>query len=149
MVETKGITQLKALIADQHTLIGQLRAENAELRARLSKNSTNSHKPPTSDGLAKKPAIQPALLKEAGKKQGGQVGHKGDTLHISQTPDQIIVQQASHCQQCGLALQGEGQLITRRQVFDLPKPRLEVVEYQLLAHTCGCGCVTQGQFPPT
>jgi transposase len=147
-METTDITQLKALIADQHTLIGQLRAENAELRARLSKNSTNSHKPPTSDGLAKKPSIQPALPKQAGKKQGGQVGHKGDTLHLSQTPDQIIVQQASHCQQCGLALQGEGQLITRRQVFDLPKPRLEVVEYQLLAHTCGCGCVTQGQFPP-
>lgn len=147
MVETKDIAQLKALIADQHMLIGQLRAENEELRARLTKNSTNSHKPPSSEGLLKKPTIKPALPKEAGKKQGGQTGHKGDTLQMSQTPDQIIVQQASHCQQCGLSVQGEGQLIARRQVFDLPKPRLEVVEYQLRAHTCPCGCVTQGQFP--
>lgn len=147
MVETKDIAQLKALIADQHTLIEQLRAENAELRARLTKNSTNSHKPPTSDGLSKKPTIQPALPKEVGKKQGGQVGHKGDTLQMSAAPDQIITQQASHCQACGLPLEGPGQLMARRQVFDLPKPRLEVVEYQLLAHTCGCGCISQGQFP--
>lgn len=148
MVSPNDIAQLKALIADLQQQNEQLRAENAELRARLIKNSTNSHKPPSSDGLAKKPAIQPALPKQTGKKQGGQVGHKGDTLQMTQTPDQIIVQQASHCQQCGLAVQGEGQLITRRQVFDLPKPRLEVVEYQVRAHTCRCGCVTQGQFPP-
>jgi hypothetical protein len=77
LVETNDITQLKALIADQQRLIEQLRAKIADLETRLAQNSTNSHKPPSSDGLAKKPlsraaAIKLALPKDSTKKQGGQ-----------------------------------------------------------------------------
>lgn len=147
MVSPNDIAQLRALIADLQQQNQQLRAENAELRARLAKNSTNSHKPPASDGLAKKPTIRPALPKQTGKKQGGQPGHQGDTLQMVEQPDQIITHQASHCQECGEPLLGVPQLMARRQVFDLPKPRLEVVEHQQLAHRCTCGCINQGQFP--
>jgi len=55
-----------------------LRAEVATLRSRLNLNSKNSHKPPSSDGLSKKPD----LPRGPPKKSGGQFGHKGKTLKM-------------------------------------------------------------------
>lgn len=63
MVETDDIAQLKALILAQQEEIAALKAAIADLTARLAQNSTNSSKPPSSDGLAKKPPIKPALPK--------------------------------------------------------------------------------------
>jgi len=42
-----------------------LRAENVELRSRLNLNSKNSHKPPSSDGLSKKPGLPKGPSKRA------------------------------------------------------------------------------------
>lgn len=147
LVETNDIAQLKALIADQQTLIRQLQAKIAELEARLAQKSTNSPKPPSSDGLAKKPAVRSAIEKEPAKKHGGQPGHRGGTLQMVEHPDHVIAHQAAHCQHCGRPLTGPGQVVARRQVFDLPRPRLEVTEHRLLAHACCCGGVSQGRFP--
>lgn len=147
MVETDDIAQLKALILAQQEEITALKAVIADLTARLGQNSANSHKPPSSDGLAKKPTIKPALPKQAGKKPGGQPGHPGKTLHFVQQPDCIHTHQATQCQHCGLLLQGPGRVVARRQVFDLPQPRLFVEEHRLMAHQCSCGCVQTGQFP--
>lgn len=154
MVETNDIEQLKALIyslrAEVERLMArvkELEVENAELRARLAQNSANSHKPPAAEGYHKKPLIKPALPKTPGKKPGGQAGHPGKTLQMIETPDAIQRHQATHCQQCGLTLTGEGQVVARRQVFDLPNPRLFVEEHQLIAHQCRCGCEQTGQFP--
>jgi transposase len=161
VVETNDIGELKALI---HSLLAEvkrlttrvneletenarLRTENTELRARLAQNSANSHKPPASDGYHKKTLIKPALPKNPGKKPGGQAGHPGKTLQMIEMPDAIQRHQATHCQQCGLRLTGQGQVVARRQVFDLPKPRLHVEEHQLIAHQCTCGCIQTGQFP--
>lgn len=154
MVETNDIGELKALtrslLAEVEGLkarVNKLEAENAELRARLAQNSSNSHKPPASEGYKKKPLIKPALPKQPGKKPGGQAGHPGQTLNMVEQPDLTHRHQATHCKQCGLALAGEGQVVARRQVFDLPKPRLWVEEHQLIAHQCACGCEQTGQFP--
>jgi transposase len=152
--ETTDISELKALIfsllAEVESLkarVNELEAENAQLRTRLAQNSTNSHKPPASDGYAKKPRIKPALPKQPGKKVGGQPGHPGKTLHMVEQPDLVHTHRATHCPQCGLVLNGEGWVVSRRQVFDLPAPRLRVEEHQLMAHQCTCGCVPTGQFP--
>ena len=73
-----------------------LTAENAELRQRLGLNSQNSHKPPSSDGLSKKPAFP----KESGKKSGGQKGHPGSTLRTVSDPDEVVVHHVPHCRRC-------------------------------------------------
>lgn len=154
MAETDEIGILKALV---HSLLAEverlkarvheLEAQNADLLARLAQTSANSHKPPSSDGYSKKPLPKPALPKEPGKKPGGQAGHPGQTLEMVGQPDLIHRHQPTHCGRCGLALAGEGRLVSRRQVFDLPQPRLWVEEHQLIARQCRCGCVQTGQFP--
>ncbi len=126
-----------------------LRQENAELRRRLGKNSGNSSKPPSSDGLQKKPRIAGSLRGRSGKKSGGQAGHKGDTLRPADTPDKVERHAAEACDHCRAALSAAMATGTeRRQVFDLPKPRLEVTEHQAMTYCCAqCGGVTKAAFP--
>ena len=147
MVETNEIAELKAFIISLQAEIEQLRAENIDLKARLALNSTNSSKPPASDGLAKKPLIKPAIAKEQGKKPGGQPGHLGKTLQFVEQPDTICLHTPSHCQQCGLELTDTPTMSERRQVFDLPQPRLYVQEHRVFQRQCSCGCVQRGTFP--
>ena len=64
-----SVEQLLAVLAQRDALIATLTARIAELEARLGKNSRNSSKPPSSDGLAKpppKPLRQPSGLKPGG-----------------------------------------------------------------------------------
>lgn len=129
MEELKAL--INSLLAEVQRLkdrVQELETENAELKIRFAQNSANSHKPPSSEGLAKKPLIKPALPKEVGKQPGGQPGHPGKTLLFVEQPDLIHTHQATQCQHCGLPLQGSGQMVARRQVFDLPQPRLFVEE---------------------
>jgi len=74
-----------------------LRAEVAELRRRLGKDSSNSSKPPSSDGLKTKPRVAGSLRGTSGKKSGGQAGRKGDTLKPVETPDRVERHAAAVC----------------------------------------------------
>lgn len=122
-----------------------LRAENAELRSRLNLNSQNSHKPPSSDGLSKKPG----LPKEQPKKSGGQFGHKGSTLRMVSAPDAVVVHHAAACPCCSKVFGASDvvEIVQKRQVFDIPAPRMEVTEHQLGVVVC-CGHQHIGIFPP-
>lgn len=124
--------------------IESLKAENNELKARLSINSRNSNKPPSSDGYTKAPAL-PKKLKG---KQGGQIGHHGNTLRQSQKPDQTVICKPSSCI-CGHTFsEQEMELSEKRQVFDLPQPKLEVAEYQIYKGICpDCGLSHKGLTP--
>ena len=66
-----------------------LMARMAELERRLGLNSSNSGKPPSSDGLKKPPRVS-SLREPSGKKTGGQKGHPGETLRRIETPDATI-----------------------------------------------------------
>jgi transposase len=92
--------------AEKDTLIGALWVRVAaltvtvtELQGRLAKNSRNSSKPPSSDGLNKP---KPKSLRPVGEKStGGQQGHAGHTLKRVASPDRIETHApASHCDVC-------------------------------------------------
>lgn len=116
--------------------ISELEQENSDLKSRLNTNSKNSSKPPSSDGYQKKPAF----AKPTKGKQGGQNGHQGRTLHQSEHPDRIVNCAPDICS-CGHEFtRDQIKLGEKRQVFDLPEPRLEVIEYQIHKATCPvCG----------
>jgi transposase len=102
----------------------------AELQSRLDKNSRNSSKPPSSDGLNKP---KPKSLRVAGQNpSGGQKGHPGSTLCQAAQPDRIVVHGVpDQCRACRrklpFAYVGE-----TRQVFDLPQLRYEVTEHHAM-----------------
>jgi transposase len=126
-----------------------LKQEVADLRRQLGKNSSNSSKPPSSDGFRKPPRIAGSLRGASGKKSGGQVGHKGDTLRPVDKPDKIERHDAACCAHCAAALTAAMATgVEKRQVFDMPEPRLEVTEHQANIYTCtSCQGVTKAPFP--
>ena len=91
--------------------VAALKAENAVLRERvqtleeqLAKDSHNSHKPPSSDGLAKpKPK---SLRPKSERPTGGQPGHPGHTLRMVEKPDRIVTHRVERCASCGRSLAG-------------------------------------------
>ena len=143
------IDKLRQEIAALRAENALLKQENAELRRRLGKDSSNSSKPPSSDGPAKKPRIAGSLRGESGKKSGGQPGHRGDTLRPVVKPDKIERHAATQCGHCQAALTAAmATRVEKRQVFEMPQPRLEVTEHQAQIYTCAC-CrgVTRAAFP--
>ena len=129
--------------------LAAMQARIAELERRLGLNSSNSGKPPSSDGL-KKPPRTSSLRQPSGKKSGGQKGHPGETLRRSETPDTVIDHYPPHCAGCGAPLtEAMATGYAARQVFDLPEPQpLLVTEHR--AHDChcpACGTQTRASFP--
>jgi len=142
------IEQQRAIIERQQEEIAALTARVAELERQLALNSSNSGKPPSSDGL-KKPPRTSSLREKSGKKSGGQKGHKGHTLAQVETPDRVVNHYPKTCSNCGGAPNTAASAgYQKRQVIDTPEPRpLFVTEHR--AHTCGCSCGahTQAAFP--
>jgi transposase len=126
-----------------------LQAENAALRRRLDLDSSTSSKPPSSDGLKKKPRIPGSLRGRSGKTSGGQEGHRGDTLRQVETPDRVVRHEAPTCRHCLAGLTASMQRgVERRQVFDLPERLIEVTEHQASVYCCAaCGGQTRAEFP--
>ena len=127
--------ELEAENAALREQVRALLARVQELEARLAKDSHNSGKPPSSDGLKRKTK---SLRTKSGKKPGGQLGHRGETLRLVAAPDAVVEHRPSHCPQCQTPLaDAEVVLRERRQVHELPPGvRLQITEHQALHVRC-------------
>jgi len=142
---------VEQLLATQATLEQQvqvLTARVAELEARLNKDSHNSHRPPSSDGPAKRPRPR-SLRQRSGKKSGGQAEHPGVTRALVDDPDVVIPYVPTVCAGCGASLDSAPAVgRDRRQVIEIPTPRPEVTEHQAAQKACPvCQSVTVAEFP--
>jgi transposase len=147
-----GDAVIEALRAENALLRGEnaaLMGRLAELERRLGLNSSNSGKPPSSDGLKKPPRVS-SLRGPSSKKTGGQKGHPGTTLRRRESPDATVDHYPEACTACGAPLTAAmANGYVARQVFDLPEPTpLLVTEHR--AHDCHCiicGIQTRAAFP--
>jgi transposase len=140
------ITLLERERSLQQQQISQLSEQVKGLQERLAKDSHNSHLPPSSDRFGRQPR---SLRKKSGKNPGGQQGHPGRTLLFSPTPDEVIIHAVQRCEHCQRDLsQVSAHGIERRQVVDMPAPRLLVQEHQAERKQCpACQQITAAAFP--
>lgn len=135
--------KLQQVVEEQAARIEQLELRVKDLERQLGQNSSNSSKPPSSDGLRK-----PTNSRIPGGKKGAPKGHPGHTLPFSENPDQII-EHWPHCHHCSKSLKGTASFTCeRRQVYDLPPLRVIVTEHRVMKGWCtGCGTYHQATFP--
>ena len=138
------IVELFGLVKKLSGEVERLRRRVEELEGRLKKDSHNSSKPPSAEGL-RKPKSQ---RKSSGKKPGGQKGHLGSTLKQMTNPDRIVEAPIScWCEACGAALSEGETTVETRQVIDLAPLRLDVTEYRLRTVRCACGKIHRAAEP--
>ncbi len=127
-------------------LVAALSKRVEELEARQNKNSKNSNKPPSSDGLRK--GAPKNSRKPSGKPNGGQPGHKGRTKALSPAPDTVVELKPVTACECGGDVIAETQNYTVRQVTDIQPIKVITVEYRAYDGLCACcGKRHKASFP--
>lgn len=133
-------------IGDLEARLEQAVGRVAELEAQLKQSSKNSSKPPSADGLAK-PAPR-SLRGKSGRGPGRPPGQPGITLEQVADPDVVVRHVPAVCAGCGGGLASAAEVaVTRRQVFDIPEPKVVVTEHQIITLVCPCGRHTTGDAP--
>jgi len=145
----RRIAQLEAALAERDALIARLMARIEALEAqvaRLTRNSTNSSKPPSSDP----PGVARQQRQPSGKKRGGQPGHKPHQRKLL-PPEQVnalVSLLPKECGTCGAKLRGRDPEPLRHQVVEVPPITPFVTEYEQHALNCeDCGETTRAELP--
>jgi len=147
---SEELQKLHNIIAILIQKVEALEKENAELKNRLAKyktpkNSNNSSVPPSKDENRPK---RKSLREKTGRKPGGQKGRKGNTLKMIETPDIIEKHIPSYCTCCGKDITDiPYEFVGKRQVFDIPEIKVNVIEHQVFKKVCTCGHETTSDFP--
>ena len=128
-------------------LIARIEALERELaRYKTRKNSNNSSLPPSKD--ENRPPRTSSLREKGGRKAGGQPGHDGKTLEMTDNPDEIVEHRACFCPECGKDLSSQPfEYYGKRQVIDIPVIKQIVTEHRVYKCTCTCGKVIESDFP--
>lgn len=127
-----------------------------EALAQKSTNSSNSSKPPSSDGITKPPGKRRAQAGETKRKSGGQKGHKGVTRELF--PEDMVTTieklYPKTCKKCGASFPESPPVDMlapeprRHQQLDIPAKSLLIDEYQRHGCRCSCGATTWAELPP-
>ena len=129
-----------AVIAEQGQAIEELRAEVADLRRRLGRNSGNSSMPPSSDDLpGKVPPKRERRGKGSGRSREKQPGAPGTSMTWAQ-PDEVINHRPAGVCGCGADLAGAADLGVARSCQQLEVPLITARRVQHDLHQARCGC---------
>jgi len=145
----RRVAELEAENATLRALVADLQRRLAEMEARLKENSTNSHRPPSSDP----PGTQRTRRKPSGRKQGAQPGHKGTSRPLVPTDevDEVVEHFPTSCRSCRRVLRAKvepGDPEPRRhQVWEAPRVEPTITEHQACGKKCECGEVTFADLP--
>lgn len=145
------IEELINLVQAQAKTIVRLEAKIDKLEHELEKyktrkDSNNSSIPPSKD--ENRVQHTSSLRQKSDRKVGGQPGHEGKTLEMTQTPDEVIEHRACFCPECGKDLNDQPfEFFGKRQVIDIPPIRQIVTEHKVYRCKCTCGKVVESEFP--
>jgi transposase len=136
---------LAAVVVDLTARLEQAMGRIADLEARLKQSSSNSSKPPPSDGLAK-PSPK-SLRPRSGRGPGRPEGQDGVTLQRFADAD-VVRHAPVVCGGCGDSLADAVEVdMTWRQVVDVPPVQPQVTEHQMITIKCRCGHHTTAAPP--
>ncbi len=144
--QIRRLNEQNAQVEHMRDQISALSAQVKSLRDQLAKDSHNSHLPPSSDRFVRKPK---SLRQKSEKPSGGQPGHEGLSLQWASTPDEVVEHHVEQCEACQHDLHTvSASHVERRQVLDVPSPRLIVREYRAEQKQCPmCQHITAAAFP--
>lgn len=139
------IAELEVQVAALMATVEALTKRVSELEARLSQNSTNSSKPPSSDP----PGVTRKSSAATGRKPGGQPGHKHHKRELipSEQVNRVVEVVPDRCRGCESPLVGKDENPERHQTVELPPVTPVVTEYRCHALTCKCGVTTRADLP--
>jgi hypothetical protein len=146
MTPEERIAALEAENARPREQVTVVLARVQALEARLATDSHNGGKPPSSDGLARK-TKRPR--RRSGKRPGGQPGHRGETLRLVATADELVEHRPTVCGACGADLAVASLVVCeRRHVHELPALRLRSTAHRRLQlRGPACARVSAGTLP--
>lgn len=136
--------------------VSELETEVSVLRAQLSlysipaKDSHNSSVPPAMENLQAKGIRHTRSLRPVSSRPtGGQSGHEGSTLRMSETADETITHTPDYCSRCGESLSEiSGKVSETRQSIDIPLPVCAVITNHVsMEKKCSCGQCNKSSFP--
>jgi len=148
IAELEGIVErLMARLA----VVEKLEARILELEARLAETSSNSNRPPSSDGPSGQAQRRDqAQKRRKGGRRGGQPGHEGSQRQMLPTDqvDEVVDCFPARCGGCRRPLPRRRDPAPRRhQVTEVPPVRPHTTEYRRHAVACRCGHTTSGELP--
>jgi transposase len=141
------LSECHEVITQQAVQLSQLQEQVGVLQERLKLDSTNSSKPPSSNGPGQGNRAQ---RRASQRKRGAQPGHKGSARAMldEEQVDQIIDCKPAEVCECGAAMEILADEPLRHQVFDVPQVKAQVHEYRRYAGRCaGCGKAHRAALP--